>query len=112
MLLDVEVKHNTLLVRPSGELDLGVADDLRNALEETLDRETARNIIFNLARVSFIDSSGLGVLLGRYKRVLKDGGKACIVSPQPQVRKILDLSGILRIMGEFSSETEALEKIG
>ena len=112
MLLDVELKQDTLVVRPSGELDLGVADYLRGALEEALNQEQVRNIVFNLARVSFVDSTGLGVLLGRYKRVSRNGGKVFIVSPQPQVRRILDLSGLLRIMSEFPSENEALEKIG
>lgn len=112
MLLDVELKQDTLLIRLSGELDLGVADHLRKALEDVLDREPARNLVFNLTGVSFIDSSGLGVLLGRYKRVSRNGGKVLIVSPQPQVHRILDLSGLLRIMSEFPSENEALEKIG
>lgn len=112
VLLDIELKQDTLLVRPIGELDLGEADNLRNALEEALDCEQVKNMVFNLARVSFVDSSGLGVLLGRYKRVAKHGGKVFVVSPQPQVRRILELSGLLRIMNEFPSETEALEKIG
>lgn len=112
LFLDFEVKGDTLLVRPGGELDMGVADYFRGALEEALDREQARNLLFNLARVSFIDSSGLGVILGRYRRVAKNGGKVFIVSPQPQVRKVLELSGLLRIMGEYPSEADALEKIG
>ncbi len=112
MLLDIELKNNTLVVRPSGDLDLGVADHLRETLEDTLNQGQVRNLIFNLAKVSFVDSSGLGVLLGRYRRVTKNGGRVFIVSPQPQVRKVLDLSGLLRIMNEFPSESEALEKIG
>ncbi len=110
--LDVELKKETLVVRPNGELDLGVADYFRRALEQALDRQPARNVVFNMERVSFIDSSGLGVLLGRYKRISRNKGKVFIVSPQPQVRRVLDLSGLLRIMGEFPSEAEALEKIG
>jgi stage II sporulation protein AA (anti-sigma F factor antagonist) len=112
VLLDVEIKNDTLLVRPNGELDLGVADRFRRTLDETIEKGKAKNLVFNLARVSFVDSSGLGVLLGRYKRVSKQGGKVFIVSPQPQVRKVLDLSGLLRIMNEFPNENEALEKIG
>ena len=112
VLLDIEFKQDTLFVRPGGELDLSVADFLRNNLEETLDREPARNIVFNLSKVSFVDSSVLGVLLGRYKRVSKNGGKILIVSPQPQVRKILELSGLFRIMGESDSEADALLKLG
>lgn len=111
MRLEVEKRQETLIARPWGEIDLEVADSLRKALEEALDREASRNMIFNLAGVSFIDSTGLGVLLGRFKRVSRNGGQVFIVSPQPQVRKILDLSGLLGIMGEFSSEDEALEKI-
>ncbi|MEG3070542.1 MAG: anti-sigma factor antagonist [Candidatus Syntrophopropionicum ammoniitolerans] len=68
--------------------------------------------MINLAKVSFVDSSGLGVLLGRYNRVSKNGGQVLIVSPQPQVRKVLDLSGLLRIMNEYPNENEALGKIG
>lgn len=112
MLLDVEMKKETLFVRPNGELDLGVADRFRRTLDETIENGRAKNLVFNLARVSFVDSSGLGVLLGRYKRMSKNGGKVFIVSPQPQVRKVLDLSGLLRIMNEYSNENEALDKIG
>lgn len=112
MLLDVEMKKDTLFVRPNGELDLGVADRFRRTLDETIENGRAKNLVFNLARVSFVDSSGLGVLLGRYKRMSKNGGKVFIVSPQPQVRKVLDLSGLLRIMNEYSNENEAMDKIG
>jgi stage II sporulation protein AA (anti-sigma F factor antagonist) len=109
--LNMEVLKNTLVVRPGGELDLAMADRFRIALEETLDNQPVDNIVFNLSHVSFIDSSGLGVLLGRYKRVAKNGGKVLIVGAQPQVRRILELSGLLRIMGESASEEEALNRV-
>ncbi|NQS74875.1 MAG: anti-sigma F factor antagonist [Peptococcaceae bacterium] len=112
MLLDIEMKKDTLFVRPNGELDLGVADQLRRTLDETIEKGQAKNLVINLAKVSFVDSSGLGVLLGRYNRVSKNGGQVLIVSPQPQVRKVLDLSGLLRIMNEYPNENEALGKIG
>ncbi|NLJ76050.1 MAG: anti-sigma F factor antagonist [Peptococcaceae bacterium] len=112
MLLDIEMKKDTLFVRPNGELDLGVADQLRRTLDETIEKGRAKNLVINLAKVSFVDSSGLGVLLGRYNRISKNGGQVFIVSPQPQVRKVLDLSGLLRIMNEYPNENEALGKIG
>lgn len=112
VLLDIEMKKDTLFVRPNGELDLGVADQLRRTLDETIEKGQAKNLVINLAKVSFVDSSGLGVLLGRYNRVSKNGGQVLIVSPQPQVRKVLDLSGLLRIMNEYPNENEALGKIG
>ncbi len=112
MLLDLELRQETLFIRPQGELDLAAADHFRHTLEQALDKEPVRNLVFNLAGVTFIDSSGLGVLLGRYKRVSKNGGKVMLVSPQPQVRRILELSGLFRIMKELASESDALAKIG
>ncbi|MDD4169925.1 MAG: anti-sigma F factor antagonist [Desulfotomaculaceae bacterium] len=112
MRLDFEFKHNTLIVRLSGDMDLGIADSLRNSLEAALDQQSVINLIFNLAQVSFLDSSILGVLLGRYKRISKKGGKVCIVEPQPQVRRILEMSGLFLVMEEFPSEDVALKNIG
>lgn len=110
--LELEQLHDTLIARLSGDLDLGIADHLRSALDEALDNQPVRNIVLNLANVSFIDSSVLGVLLGRYKRITKIGGKVCLVEPQPQVRRVLELSGLLHIMDEFPGEDVALESIG
>lgn len=110
--MELEQLHNTLVARLKGDLDLGVADHLRETLDEALDSQPVENMVLNFAKVSFIDSSVLGVVLGRYKRITKSGGKVYIVEPQPQVRKILELSGLLGIMEEFSDEATALEKIG
>ncbi|MDD3654531.1 MAG: anti-sigma F factor antagonist [Desulfotomaculaceae bacterium] len=112
MHLDFELKDNTLIVRLSGDMDLGKADYLRNSLEAVLDQQQVNNLIFNLAQVTFLDSSILGVLLGRYKRISKKGGKVCIVEPQPQVRRILEMSGLFQVMEEFPGEDIALKNIG
>jgi stage II sporulation protein AA (anti-sigma F factor antagonist) len=58
----------------------------------------ARNLTFDFSEVRFIDSSGLGVVLGRYKRVLTRGGKVRIVGANPQVYRILCLSGFGKLM--------------
>ena len=112
MLIDLEVKNNSLVVRLGGELDLKIINYLRDTLEEALDKNTVKHIILNMNSVTFIDSSALGVILGRYKRVTQNGGKVCLVGIRPMVKRILELSGLLRIMKEFPSEQEALDKIG
>jgi stage II sporulation protein AA (anti-sigma F factor antagonist) len=111
MQLELKMEQGTLVVRPAGELDLGIAEDFRNALDEVLDQGAVKNLIFNLSRVTFIDSSGLGVMLGRYKRITRTGGQVAVIGPQPQVRRILELSGLFQIMNEFRNEEEALAKI-
>ncbi|MCL6612113.1 MAG: anti-sigma factor antagonist [Peptococcaceae bacterium] len=113
MELQVEIKGGAMLVRLAGEIDLAVADTLRTSLEEELDRNPGvRNIVINLGGVRYIDSSGLGVLLGRYRRISGDGGRMFIVGASPQVRRIVEMSGLLNIMQEFPSEADALNHAG
>jgi len=113
MELQLEKKDRAILARISGEIDLAVADHLRSALERGLDDHAGvRNIVVNLSGVKYIDSSGLGVLLGRYKRVSRDGGSIFIVGASPPVRKIIEMSGLLRIMRECPSEEDALNQAG
>jgi stage II sporulation protein AA (anti-sigma F factor antagonist) len=108
--LDLEYKQGTLFVRPQGELDLSVTDDFRKILEDNLKKHPIDHLVFNLSQVSFLDSSGLGVILGRYKRLAQQGGRVSLVGPQPQVHRILTLSGLLTVMAEYVSEEEAMAK--
>jgi stage II sporulation protein AA (anti-sigma F factor antagonist) len=108
---EFSVEDYTLVARLAGEFDLGYADRLRKELDIAIEKAEVRNIVFTFTDVSYIDSSGLGVILGRYKKISQFGGKMAIVNPQPQVRRILELSGLLTIIGEYNDESEALAKI-
>lgn len=65
---------NTLWVKISGELDLNTADAMRLKLGSALDKSGARHMVCDFTHVTFIDSSGLGVLLGRYRQLAAVGG--------------------------------------
>jgi stage II sporulation protein AA (anti-sigma F factor antagonist) len=110
--LELEQIRDVLITRLQGELDLNTSDQLREILDDTINIKPVKNMVINLAEATFIDSSVLGVMLGRYKRIVKLGGKVILVAPQPQVRRILELSGLLGIMEEYSNEEEALKRIG
>jgi stage II sporulation protein AA (anti-sigma F factor antagonist) len=107
--ITTEIKQRVLIVRVEGELDMHVADMFRTTVEEALEKAGVKNLILNLANVTFIDSSGLGVILGRYKRISQLGGKMSAVQLQPQVEKIFELSGLLRIMKLYPTESQALQ---
>jgi stage II sporulation protein AA (anti-sigma F factor antagonist) len=106
--MDCQLVGNSLVVRLSGELDLVVAAEFKRVVDDLLDRRKARNLYVNLERVSFLDSSFLGALLGRYKSIHQLGGRMGIIRPQPAIRPTLELSGVFRTMQEFGSEPEAL----
>jgi stage II sporulation protein AA (anti-sigma F factor antagonist) len=102
------VYGRNLVARPVGELDLSVADRFRIQLERHLAAGGVKNLVLDLSRVSFIDSSGLGVILGRYRRLRALGGEVAIVNPSPSVNRLLILAGLHRLVRFYGSEEEAL----
>ncbi|HMM21297.1 MAG TPA: anti-sigma F factor antagonist [Selenomonadales bacterium] len=105
------VKQGVLVIRVEGELDMHVADEFRQTVDEALAASGMKHVILNLKGVTFIDSSGLGVILGRYKKVAGSGGKMLAANVRPQVARILELSGLLRLIAPYGSETEAMESL-
>lgn len=98
MKIRMESIGNTLVVKPEGEIDQSCAADLRTDIDRELRRSRAKNLILDFGKVTFMDSSGIGVIIGRYKQIKALGGKTMIVRPQPQVDKILELSGLKKIV--------------
>ncbi len=111
--MNVGVKHygNTLRVSVGGELDMKVADQFRRELDGLLTKYPETNLLLDFTRVGFIDSSALGVILGRYKLLSKAGRIMVISGVQPQVERILELSGIMKIIGVYPRETDALSQL-
>lgn len=102
---------NTLVVKVSGELDLSTAEQFKLQVEQALEHWKAKNLILDLSGVNFIDSSGLGVILGRYKTITQNNGFIAIVKPKASVKKVLELSGILRIINLYKDVNTALAAI-
>lgn len=96
--MGLEHTRDGVLVRLAGELDEHTAAQFREAVERELDDSGSSNLLLDLSDVTFIDSSGLGALLGRYKRVSQAEGRMAIIAASPQVRRILELSGLLKII--------------
>ncbi|MCL6557829.1 MAG: STAS domain-containing protein [Firmicutes bacterium] len=111
-MLELNTVREVLVAKLSGEIDLKVAGELRRALERALDNSSVRHLVFDFTGVSFIDSTGLGVILGRYKRVASIGGKLGVLGMSPSVRRVLELSGVLRVAQEFDSLSEAVNAFG
>lgn len=112
MRIDLSSRKDTLVVRVHGELDMVMADKFRHEVDREMDRRPVRNLVLNLQGVSFIDSSGVGAIIGRYKRIAREGGRVIITEVKPQVKRILEMSGMMKIVGMSASEAEALRKLG
>lgn len=114
MSLQVETHKvgTTLVVRLYGELDHHTAEMVRQRVDQELDGDVFKNMIISMERLEFMDSSGLGVILGRYKKISQHGGKMALCAVTDSVRKIFELSGVLKILPLYDSEARALTEIG
>jgi len=110
--ISLEMEKSTLIVRLEGELDHHHSDQVRSQIEAELEKGIINNIIFNLEKLTFMDSSGLGMMLGRYKTVRQLEGKMSICCVQPNVYKIFELSGMFKILSVYDSEEEAIKGLG
>ena len=82
-----------------GELDEHYSKGVKDYIEQVLTAYPARKkIVFNMSGLNFMDSTGIGMLLGRYKRLKKEGAEVYIECPTVAVEKVLELSGIYEVI--------------
>ena len=98
MNLQMECIGRTLIVKLEGEIDQSCAAEMRADIDREIRLRNVKNLVLDFGEVTFMDSSGIGVIIGRYKQIKALGGKTMIVRPQPQVDKILELSGLKKII--------------
>ncbi len=103
----------TLIVVLEGELDLATAQRVRDTVDSVLaDDARLHHLIWDLGQVGFIDSSGLGMLLGRYKKIRARKGNVVAIGALEPVRRMLKMAGMERIMQFADTEEQALARIG
>ena len=82
----------------AGELDHCAAPQVRRMLDELLADSSITRLVLDLENLTFMDSSGIGVLLGRLKTLQARGGSMGVINMQPQVEKLFRLSGLHRVI--------------
>ena len=81
-----------------GEIDHHSAVAVRSAIDEKIYELRPRSFSLDLSRIDFMDSSGLGLIMGRYSLMQKLGGDFCVLNPSERVLKIFSLSGLGKII--------------
>lgn len=108
-----DIYGSILMVRLKGELDHHTSTDLRITIDKLMkERKEINHLVLNLKDLSFMDSSGLGVILGRYKEIERKKGKMIVCSLNPTIYRILEMAGLFKIIAVVKSEKEALTKLG
>ncbi|MCR5792950.1 MAG: anti-sigma F factor antagonist [Lachnospiraceae bacterium] len=105
------VADGCLVIEVRKDLDHHNATELRRYSDRLIEREGIRHIIFDFSEVNFMDSSGIGMIMGRYKRVIFTGGKVAVTSVSDSVDRILKLSGLYKIIEKYETVEEAISEL-
>jgi len=101
-----ELEGDTLIITLSGEIDHHNAKAARVEIDRQIYFYRAKTVMLDLKNVGFMDSSGLGLILGRYTHVNELGGALKILNPSAGVEKVLRLAGTEKIIPIVRSAEE------
>lgn len=97
-LSDFNEETNTVSISLCGEIDHHSAVTIRREIDNMLLHTRPKNLIIELSSVDFMDSSGLGLIMGRFSLMQKLGGTTILRNPNERIKKILSLAGMERII--------------
>ena len=91
------IEQYLCIVMPK-EVDHHNAEGISRTADEMICHENVTSIIFDFEQTEFMDSSGIGIIVGRYKKIICFGGKVYAIHTSQQIRKILHMSGLQRLI--------------
>ena len=104
MPVTIEVNGNTMTARLSGELDHHHTQKLHEEIDRSVQKEHPNRLILNFAGVEFMDSSGIGLVLGRYRLMQEREGSLVLCAMPPHIRRVMRVAGIANLEIEEESQ--------
>ena len=98
-----EKEEKQLIFRINEDIDECCVQKIRRKLDNEIERYMPKKVLFDFSNVSFMDSAGIGLLIGRYKLANMLGGEVQVTNINTPIRKIFEMSGILRIIPEVEN---------
>ncbi len=109
MKVNIRSEGEVSVVDLSGKITIGEGDVVLRETVETLLKEGRNKIVLNLARISYMDSAGIGELVACYKRSREKGGQLKLLNPSGKVYDLLQLTKLEEIFETFRDEGEAIQ---
>lgn len=107
--MEIEFKEEDkqLYIQITEEIDHHTTEKLRRKMDYEIARFIPRKVVFDFSNVSFMDSAGIGLLIGRYKLAKMLGGNVQVINASRSIKKVLEMSGVVRII-----PVEEIRKVG
>ena len=100
-----EWRGDAMIVSVGGEIDHHNAVSVRTGIDQRLAAERPAHVLLELSNVDFMDSSGLGLIMGRFALIKQYGGSFAVLDPSPAVVKIMKLAGMERMIRVMRSKS-------
>lgn len=110
--MEMFIKRDILYLRFEGEFDQNSVMKIKYKIIELIEKYRIKNVVFNFRKLKFMDSSGIGFIIGRYNFLKKNNGKVFICSMNDQIRRIVLLSGLSKICVIKEDEIEVNRYLG
>lgn len=107
---EIELKDRCLIIQISKELDHHNAEMIRERADRFIESNMVKRIIFDFRNSEFMDSSGIGVIMGRYRKIIFTGGKVAVTNVNPSIDRIFKLSGLYKIIDKYDTIEDALNQ--
>lgn len=91
-------KDKRLIFEIEEDIDECCIQKIRRRIDNEIQRYMPKEVIFDFSNVSFMDSAGIGLIIGRYKLINMIGGELKIANVNTQIQKIFEMSGLLRLI--------------
>lgn len=97
MSVKISVENNKVIAFLSGEIDHHCAASFRYEIDFAIREYSPAELVLDFSQVEFMDSSGIGLVMGRYRLMNEIGGKVIVNNPAPNIKKVMKLSGIEKL---------------
>lgn len=104
-------RDRNLIIKVDGEIDHHTSIIIREKIDKEFSRNNAKNIIFDFSGIDFMDSSGIGVIMGRYRNAKQMGGKVAIAGVNASLDRIFNISGLHKIINNYENVEQALKSL-
>lgn len=104
-----EMIDDILIAVLSGEMDHHSSGETRETIDRTFDTFQATDLVLSFGGVTFMDSAGVGVVMGRYNKVREKNGKLVITNCSEYCFRILEMAGIFTIVENYQTSEEAIQ---
>ena len=109
MRLDYFRQGGTVGIRVIGELDVAASPLLRAALVEIVDGQGSLSVVLDLKDMTFIDSTGIGVLVGALRGLRDKGGALVLANPRPMAIRVLEIAGLTEVFDIRHGEPDPVD---